>query len=392
MNFNLTAMNIHPILSAFLAVIILAAIGSCSGGSGEADSLSTFRPLEETSETEDLIPYIDKMELVRLSDDPRLLFSDVAKMLIDREGHFYILDYGGKLVTVSPDGTFYRKFSGKGRASNEYMSIVDIALTDSELVILDGPKAKFFDLDVPSGCRVVDIPSGIPYDAVAPAGEDGLYLFSAFPAGSGDAGKENEALLYKVSKDGSITGTYIPHEDCTFSMSNISQSCGNTYYLRPQDSRHVFYRLEGDAPVAACRIDFQGQSIPERYYYNEAGEDMMQYMMSDRYKLPMDLHETDSHFYFHASGPGASDCIFIYDKRSRRGIRWTNAPGSVTVMTPVLASDSDWFYTVLPELDPAMMELKGDPLYDSAAAMLSSAGQDVTSGPYIVKFRLKPID
>jgi len=61
-------------------------------------------------------------------------------------------------------------------------------------------------------------------------------------------------------------------------------------------------------------------------------------------------------------------------------------------MTPVLASDSDWFYTVLPELDPAMMELKGDPLYDSAAAMLSSAGQDVTSGPYIVKFRLKPID
>ena len=39
-----------------------------------------------------------------------------------------------------------------------------------------------------------------------------------------------------------------------------------------------------------------------------------------------------------------------------------------------------------------MMELKGDPLYDSAAAMLSSAGQDVTSGPYIVKFRLKPID
>ena len=283
------------------------------------------------------------------------------------------------------------QFSGRGRASNEYIGIVDIALTDNELVILDGPKAKFFDLTDPSSYRVVDIPSENPYDAVAPAGNGGLYLFSAFPAKISDASKKKDDLLCKVSGDGSVVATYVQREDCTFSMSNISQSSGNTYYLRPQDSRHVFYRLDREAPEAACRIDFQEQCIPERYYYKEAGEDIMQYMMSDWYKLPMDLHETDNHLYFHASGPGASDCIFIYDKDSRKGIRWTNAPGSVTVMTPVLASDRDWFYTVLPELDPAMMDLKGDPLYDCAVAWLSGKGLDIANGPYIVKFRLKPI-
>ena len=385
---NMFKMRIYTII-LFLALLTIT--GCHSRNQGPTGDMVTYTPLEETLVTEDLAPYIEKMEAVRLSDDPRLLFSDVDKMLIDNEGHFYILDYGGNLVTVNPDGTFFRQFSGRGRASNEYIGIVDIALTDNELVILDGPKAKFFDLTDPSSYRVVDIPSENPYDAVAPAGDGGLYLFSAFPAKISDAGKKKDDLLCKVSGDGSVVATYVQREDCTFSMSNISQSSGNTYYLRPQDSRHVFYRLEGDAPEPVYRIDFQGQCIPERYYYTEAKEDIMQYMMSNWYKLPMDLHETDSHLYFHASGPGASDCIFLYDKGSRKGIRWANEPGSVTVMTPVLASDRDWFYTVLPELDPAMMDLKGDPLYDYAVAWLSEKGLNIANGPYIVKFRLKPI-
>ena len=98
------------IYTVILFLALLTITGCHSRNQGSMDDMVTYTPLEETAETEDLSPYIERMELVRLSDDPRLLFSDVAKMLIDNEGHFYILDYGGNLVTVNPDGTFFRQF------------------------------------------------------------------------------------------------------------------------------------------------------------------------------------------------------------------------------------------------------------------------------------------
>lgn len=173
-------------------------------------------------------------------------------------------------------------------------------------------------------------------------------------------------------------------------MSNISQSSGNTYYLRPQDNGHVFFRLTETGPEPVYRIDFKGKTIPERYYFDAAGEDIMKYMMSDYYKLPMDLHETDTHLYFHAAGPGASDCIFIYDRGSGKGIRWTNAPGSVTVPVPVLASDGDWFYTIFPEIDPDMGK-DGDILFRFIVSELEKRGAPISSGPYIVKFNFRHI-
>ena len=83
------------IYTIILFLALLTITGCHSRNQGPTGDMVTYTPLEETLVTEDLAPYIEKMEAVRLSDDPRLLFSDVAKMLIDNEGHFYILDYGG---------------------------------------------------------------------------------------------------------------------------------------------------------------------------------------------------------------------------------------------------------------------------------------------------------
>ena len=99
------------IYTVILFLALLTITGCHSRNQGSMDDMVTYTPLEETAETEDLSPYIERMELVRLSDDPRLLFSAVAKILQDNEGHFYILDYGGNWVTVHPDGPFSLHFS-----------------------------------------------------------------------------------------------------------------------------------------------------------------------------------------------------------------------------------------------------------------------------------------
>ena len=71
------------IYTIILFLALLTITGCHSRNQGPTGDMVTYTPLEETLVTEDLAPYIEKMEAVRLSDDPRLLFSDVAKMLID---------------------------------------------------------------------------------------------------------------------------------------------------------------------------------------------------------------------------------------------------------------------------------------------------------------------
>ena len=371
----------------FFPVFILS---GCNENRNMPDAGWTLVPDEDTEPVSDIAPYIEKMELIKIADDDRLLFSDVAKMLLDDEGRLFILDYTGNLVTMNPDGTFFRKIADRGRASNEYIGIVDIALADGELFILDGSKVRAFGISDAGSSRVLDVPIESPCDAMAPDGAGGLYLYSAFPSEVRDYRKDKDNLLYRVGSRGELEASYVRRTDCTFSMSNISQSSGNTYYLRPQDNGHVFSRLTETGPKPVYRIDFKGKTIPERYYFDAAGEDIMKYMMSDYYKLPMDLHETDTHLYFHAAGPGASDCIFIYDRGSGKGIRWTNAPGSVTVPVPVLASDGDWFYTIFPEIDPDMGK-DGDILFRFIVSELEKRGAPISSGPYIVKFNFRHI-
>lgn len=365
-------------------------LSGCNASRNVPDVDWTLVPEEDAETISDLAPYMEKIEIVRIADDDRLLFSDVSKMLVDGSGRLFLLDYTGNLVAMNPDGSFFRKIADRGRASNEYIGIVDIALADNELVILDGSKVRLFGITDAGHSHVVDIPVESPCDAVAPDGRGGLYLYSAFPSEVRDFYKEKDNLLYRIGKDGELEDSFVRRADCTFSMSNISQSCGNTYYLRPQDNGHVFLRLSETGPDPVYRIDFKGKTIPERYYYDVADEDIMKYMMSEYYKLPMDLHETDTHLYFHAAGPGASDCIFIYDRDTRRGISWTNAPGTVTVPVPVLASDGDWFYTIFPEIDDEMGEGE-DLLFRAIISELEKNGVPVSSGPYIVRFKIGKI-
>ena len=67
-----------------------------------------MKPLEQTRKVDDISPWVDAVEFVRIADDERTLFSTVVKMLLDDSGNIFLLDDQGRIVALKPDGTFLR--------------------------------------------------------------------------------------------------------------------------------------------------------------------------------------------------------------------------------------------------------------------------------------------
>lgn len=329
-----------------LLPLTLFCLVGCNNKKGSIIANRTFRPLEECQEVTDINTFIEVLEVVCEDREERIRMSDVSKALLDAQGKFYVLDLRGELHILNPDGTPSDKSIRRGRAANEYLQIEDIALSNDELLLLDGINVKYFDLQNLQIKHTITLSAKTPFDAIAPYKDGGVYLYSSFPAKFKDASKEKDELLSCWDNTGKLLFRDILREDCTFSIGNITQSRSNTYYLRPQNNRHVFYRLTEEGAVPEYRIDFGAATIPDRYYYNVADEDIRSYMKADYFKLPIYFHETATHLIFNAAGPEAEEYNFVYDKRSGRGIRWCSRKGDPAVR--ICAADEEAFYLLLP--------------------------------------------
>ncbi len=338
-------------------------------------------PLQQTTRVDDISSLVEDIQLVKIADDERTYMSTAAKMLLDKSGNIYVLDDRNNLVAMKPDGTYHSTIARQGRAGNEYLNIRDIALSDDEFLILDGTKVKCFNLLDPSHYRIIDIPVKSPCDAIAPDGNGGVYLYATFPADFTDTRTHDDYLLYRVSKHGEWLGEYIRREDNTLSIGNIVQSSWNEYYLRPQNSNHIFYKLTSDSIYAAYKIDFGAENIPPRYFFDAANENLASYITSPYYKIPMELHETLSHIVFRVAGPGAKDFTVLYDKGSWKGIMWENRSSDMRI----LGADDDYFYAIMQETDPSNED--HGPLFRYVRKIAESRDTLSTEHAYIVKIR-----
>lgn len=380
-----------------LCVLAVAAAVGCGRrtASNSAEAGIVLKPLEQTQKVDDISPWVDAVEFVRIADDERAHFTAVIKMLLDDGGNTFLLDDQGRVVALSADGSCLTEITQEVCNSEGCRFISDIALSDNVLAVLAGSEIIRFDGSDFSHVRREDVPIDLPCDALAPDGKGGIYLFSAFPKtlpelpqGS-NVTKElagDEFMLYRISADGVVAERYIPRTDCTLSLNNISQSSCGEYVLRPQDGNHIFYRLTADGIVPAYRVDFGDENIPYRYYFDVAGEDLMSYIMSPYYKMPMELHETASHLFFRVAGPEAREVSVVYDSGSSTGIMWENAPSDMQMQ--ILGSDGKWFYAIMPETGGADDGMHG-PLYGYVQKALSEKEPDAADHSYIVKIRFR---
>ena len=347
----------------------------------DVDASVVLTPLQQTKIVNDISPLVQDVELIEIANDKRTYMSTVTKMLLDKVGNMYILDDRGNLVAIKPNGTYHDNISHKGRANNEYLNISDIAISEDEFLILDGSKVKCFDLSDQSHCRIIDIPVKSPCDAVAPDGNGGVYLYSAFPLDYADSRTDNDYLLYRVSKDGKLIDEYVRRDDNTLSIGNITQSSWNEYYLRPQDSNHVFYKLTSNGIKATYKMDFGEDNIPHRYFFDSANEDLVSYITSPYYKVPMELHETSSHVVFRVAGPDAQEITVLYDKNTWKGVRWKNAPTDMQMQ--ILGADKDYFYAIMPEIGPD--DDNHGPLFRYVREKAESLDSESVENSYVVK-------
>lgn len=384
------------VIGALCALAVAAAMGcgrSISPGSAEAEVV--LKPLEQTQMVDDLSPWVDAVEFVRIADDAQVHPATVTKMLIDGRANAFMMDDRNRVVAVPADGSRLTVMAQEECDGEGCRIISDMALCGNELLVLVGHEIMRFDGDEFSLVRRDNVPIDLPCDAMAPDGEGGMFLFSAFPKNlpelpqGGNVTKVqsgDEFMLYRLSSDGEVADRYIPRDDCTLSLNNISQSSCGEYMLRPQNGNHVFYRLTADGIVPAYRVDFGSENIPHRYYFDVAGEDLMSYIMSPYYKMPMELHETASHLFFRVAGPEAREVAVVYDRRSHGGIMWENASGDMQMQ--ILASDGKWFYAVMPETGGAEDGPHG-PLYSYVRRALAEQDPDAAGHSYLVKIRFR---
>lgn len=384
------------VIGALCALVVAATMGcgrSISPGSAEAEIV--LKPLEQTQKVDDISPWVDAVEFVRIADDAQVHPATVTKMLIDDRANAFMMDDRNRVVAVPADGNRLTVIAQEECDGEGCRIISDMALCGKELMVLVGHEIMRFDGDDFSLARRDNVPIDLPCDALAPDGKGGIYLFSAFPKtlpelpqGS-NVTKElagDEFMLYRISTGGVVAERYIPRTDCTLSLNNISQSSCGEYVLRPQDGNHVFYRLTADGIVPAYRVDFGDENIPPRYYFDAAGEDLMAYIMSPYYKMPMELHETASHLFFRVAGPEAREVSVVYDREGSAGIMWENAPSDMQMQ--ILASDGEWFYAVMPGTGGADGEAHG-PLFSYVQKALSVQEPDAAGHSYIVKMRFR---
>ena len=378
-------------------IVMTALLAACGRriAPRDAEGGIVLKPLEQTRKVDDISTWVVAVEFVRIADDGRALFSAVVKMLLDDSGNIFLLDDQGRIVALAADGGSLTEVAQEVCDNEGCHFISDMALSDSELLILEGNEIIRFELADLSHVRREKVPVDLPCDALAPDGKGGIYLFSAFPKTLPELPQGNnvtkvlagdEFMLYRISADGVVAEQYIPRTDCTLSLNNISQSSCSEYVLRPQDGNHIFYRLTADGIVPAYRVDFGDENIPYRYYFDVAGEDLMSYIMSPYYKMPMELHETASHLFFRVAGPEAREVSVVSDSGSSPGIMWENAPGDMQMQ--ILGSDGKWFYAIMPETGGADDGMHG-PLYGYVQKALSEKEPDAADHSYIVKIRFR---
>lgn len=369
---NKVAVNIGVIL------MTLSCIVSCKKNSAPVNPAITIDVFSQTEEINTLTDFIAAIEVIPLN--PYNLVFAPTKALNTGDGTLYLTD-GTSLIRISPDGDVSSAGIFRGRAGNEYLSITDFCIKDDILSILDGRKIHRYSITDISSHSSIKIKADVPFDALAPSNDDGYFLFSAFAKKYKDNSKQKDDLLYVVNSDGKTVETMLHREDNTVSIFNISQSSGNRYFLRPQDSKNIFYSLSEGSAIPEYGLNFGDKNIPERYFFNEAAGDLGLYMTAPYYKMPLDCYEAGSHTYFHFAGPGASDWMMVFDKNNHRGIRWCNKMEDGDIR--ILSSDDKSFFLI-----PSIGMATGDngPLFNY---LISHIEESQLHGNSLVKLTFK---
>ena len=334
--------NFHLLIIAFIA---------CSCGQQSKmqtqDGAMLLSPIGETQNVDDIAPYVEALNIIPIKDTAGNFVADVTKMVIDGDGNMFIIGNMTPLTILKKDGTPHTPITQRGRGPREYIRIEDIALSQDkkELLLLDGGRVRCYKITDSLYYREIEPKISLPFDAIAPATEGGVFLFNTYPPNLKDLQKANP-MLYLIDRDGNVNGEFVNREDISFTIANITQG-KNSYLLRPQNNNNVVWRMVGDSIIPAFEIDFGAENIPKSYYFEQAEQNLGKYMSAPYYKLPIYFHESGKFLYFKAAD-ATTEHNYLYNLDTKNGIRWVDVPTDRSTIMMMGADESYFYYIVQP--------------------------------------------
>ena len=301
-------------------------------------------PLSAGNAVNDLLPYIDSVEVVPLETTGKALIGLVGKILLLPNGNVLIKSTASMFI-FSPEGKFLFQIGKNGRGPEEYLTIDDVCLSQDarELWILGGCEIVKYSTETGQFIRkttleLPEICNG--FDAIASGPGHSAFLYYC-PQMDENNFSEDFYCLYRYDEQGRILQKFLPRKDYGLNIALITQASDNRYILRPQDSDNICYYLSDSLPVPRVKIDFGKETIKNRY-----SSDLQTYLRSDYYKMPVYIYDTRDYFYFSYCGPEATDCYCIHSFKNNKTITWERKGDDADGMFMIGGADKDFFYGI----------------------------------------------
>ena len=301
-------------------------------------------PLSAGNAVNDLLPYIDSVEVVPLETTGKALIGLVGKILLLPNGNVLIKSTASMFM-FSPEGKFLFQIGKNGRGPEEYLTIDDVCLSQDarELWILGGCEIVKYSTETGQFIRkttleLPEICNG--FDAIASGPGHSAFLYYC-PQMDENNFSEDFYCLYRYDEQGRILQKFLPRKDYGLNIALITQTSDNRYILRPQDSDNICYYLSDSLPVPRVKIDFGKETIKNRY-----SSDLQTYLRSDYYKMPVYIYDTRDYFYFSYCGPEATDCYCIHSFKNSKTITWERKGDDADGMFMIGGADKDFFYGI----------------------------------------------
>ena len=297
-------------------------------------------PLSAGNAVDDLLPYIDSVEVVPLETTGKALIGLVGKILLLPNGNVLIKSTASMFM-FSPEGKFLFQIGKNGRGPEEYLTIDDVCLSQDarELWILGGCEIVKYSTETGRFIRkttleLPEICNG--FDAIASGPGHSAFLYYC-PQMDENNFSEDFYCLYCYDEQGRILQKFLPRKDYGLNIALITQASDNRYILRPQDSDNICYYLSDSLPVPRVKIDFGKETIKNRY-----SSDLQTYLRSDYYKMPVYIYDTRDYFYFSYCGPEATDCYCIHSFKNSKTITWERKGDDADGMFMIGGADKDY--------------------------------------------------
>ena len=301
-------------------------------------------PLSAGDAVDDLLPYIDSVEVVPLETTGKALIGLVGKILLLPNGNVLIKSTASMFM-FSPEGKFLFQIGKNGSGPEEYLTIDDVCLSQDarELWILGGCEIVKYSTETGRFIRkttleLPEICNG--FDAIASGPGHSAFLYYC-PQMDENNFSEDFYCLYRYDEQGRILQKFLPRKDYGLNIALITQTSDNRYILRPQDSDNICYYLSDSLPVPRVKIDFGKETIKNRY-----SSDLQTYLRSDYYKMPVYIYDTRDYFYFSYCGPEATDCYCIHSFKNSKTITWERKGDDADGMFMIGGADKDFFYGI----------------------------------------------